>query len=156
MQTPTVTQIVTGALQLLQVRTAESPVTASEAEDGLTALNDMMNEWNVNGINVGYELLDDVEDLLHVQLGSVGAIKANLAVYIAPEYGKAVSGALQFRADVSKNSLRGAIKLNSAQFPDTLPIGSGNEGNNFTPDGDAPGNLRSSRFYPANNRSKCN
>lgn len=155
MQTPTVTEVVTGALQLLEIRTAESPIEANEAEDGLTALNDMMNEWNVDGINIGYESLDNVEDLLHVKLGSVGAIKANLAIYIAPEYGKAVSSALALRAKTSKNSLRGAIKLNDAEFPDTLPIGSGNEENNFTPDGDAPGGLRSSRFYPTNNRSKC-
>ena len=156
MQTPTVTEVVTGALQLLEIRTAESPIEPNEAEDGLTALNDMMNEWNVDGINVGYESLDNVEDQLHVKLGSIGAIKANLAIYIAPEYGKAVSSSLVRRARSGKNSLRGAIKLNDAEFPDTLPIGSGNEGNNFTADGDAPGNLRSSRFYPANNRSKCN
>ena len=156
MQTPTVTEVVTGALVLLEIRTAEAPIEPNEAEDGLTALNDMMNEWNVDGINVGYESLDNVEDQLHVKLGSIGAIKANLAIYIAPEYGKAVSSDLVRRARSGKNSLRGAIKLNDAEFPDTLPIGSGNEGNNFTADGDAPGNLRSSRFYPANNRSKCN
>ena len=156
MQTPTVTEVVTGALQLLEIRTAESPIEANEAEDGLTALNDMMNEWNVDGINVGYESLDNVEDRLHVKLGAVGAIKANLAVYIAPEYGKSVSAALALRAKTSKRSLRGAIKLNDAEFPDTLPIGSGNENNNFVAGGDVPGGLRSSRFYPANNRSKCN
>ncbi len=152
----TVTEVVTGALVLLEIRTAESAITAAEAEDGLTALNDMMNEWNVDGINIGYETLDNVEDELFVTLGSLGAIKANLAIYIAPEYGRIVTAELTKRAAVSKRSLRASIPLNGSQFPDTLPIGSGNEGNNFTADGDSPGGLRSSRFYPSNVRTKCN
>jgi hypothetical protein len=153
---PTVTEVVGGALQLLEIRTAESGVEAVEAEDGLTSLNDMMNEWNVDGINIGYETLDSVEDELFVTLGSIGAIKANLAVYIAPEYGRVVSDSLRERAKRSKRSLRASIPLNQSQYPDTLPVGSGNEENNFTPDGDSPGGLRDSRFYPSNIERKCN
>lgn len=152
----TVTEVVTGALILLEVKVAEAAITAPEAEDGLVSLNDMMNEWNVDGINVGYETLDSIDDQLHVSLGSIGAIKANLAVYIAPEYGRTVSGTLEKRANRSKKSLRATIKINSSEFPDTLPIGSGNEDNNFVADGDSPGNLRSSKFYPTNTRRKCN
>lgn len=152
----TVTEIVSGALQLLEVRTAESAITSAEAEDGLVSLNDMMNEWNVDGINVGYETLDDIDDDLHVKLGSIGAIKSNLAVYIAPEYGRIVTPHLETRAIRSKRSLRASIPLNGSEFPDTLPIGSGNEDNNFVADGDQPGNLRTSKFYPANNTTKCN
>ena len=153
---PTVTEIVTGALSLLEVRTSESAITPEEAEDGLVSLNDMMNEWNVDGINIGYETLDSVEEQLHVTLGSVGAIKSNLAIYIAPEYGRVVSDSLETRAKRSKRSLRASIPLNQSQYPDTLPIGSGNEDNNFTPDGDSPGGLRDSRFYPSNVERKCN
>lgn len=152
----TVTEIVSGALQLLEVRTAESAIEAPEAEDGLTSLNDMMNEWNVDGIDVGYETLDDVDDELFVDLGSIGAIKANLAVYIAPEYGRVVSTSLEMRARRSKRSLRASIPLNGSDYPDTLPIGSGNENNNFVSDGDSPSTLRDSRFYPTNTRRRCN
>ena len=151
----TVTEIVSGALKLLEVKTAESAVTAEEVQDGLSALNDMMNEWNVDGINIGYETLDDADDELFVILGSIGAIKANLAVYIAPEYGRVVTDSLALRAKRSKRSLRAAIPLAHSQYPDTLPIGSGNEGNNFTPDGDTPRGLRDSRFYPSNIERDC-
>ena len=51
--------------------------------------------------------------------------------------------------------VRGSIKLNSSEYPDTLPIGSGNEDNTFVADGDSPGNLRSSKFYPRNTNPKC-
>lgn len=153
---PTVLDIVTAALRLLEVRTAESPVTASESLDGLESLNDMMNEWNVDGIDVGYESLESPSDLVDVNLGSLGAIKSNLAVYIAPEYGRIVTPGLEKRAKRSKTSLRTSIKLNPSEYPDTLPIGSGNEDNTYVGDGDAPGNLRNSRFYPSNERRRCN
>lgn len=152
----TVLEVVTGALKLLEVRPAESPVTSAEAEDGLIALNDMMNEWNIDGINIGYETLDAIDDDLFVDLGAIGAIKANLAIYIAPEYGRIVSPDLADRAANSKKALRTSIPLNSSDYPDTLPVGSGNEDNNFVTDGDVPGNLRSSHFYPSNRRSRCN
>ena len=152
----TVTEVVTGALRLLEVVAAEAAITSAEAEDGLTSLNDMMNEWNVDGIDIGYETLENIEDDLFVSLGSIGAIKANLAVYIAPEYGRIVSSELTARAIKSKRSVRGSIKLNSSHLPDTLPIGSGNEHNNFVADGDRAGNLRTSKFYPNNTDTKCN
>jgi len=152
----TVTEVVKGALLLLEVRAAESAVTAAEADDGLNSLNDMMNEWNIDGINVGYETLETTDQELYVNTGSLGAIKANLAVYIAPEYGRVVSDSLQKRADRGKKALRASIQLNQSQYPDTLPIGSGNEDNNYTPDGDSPGNINSSRFYPSNVQNKCN
>ncbi len=152
----TVLDIVTGALQLLEVRVAESGVTSAEGVDGLAALNDMMNEWNVDGIDVGYETLDDTADEIFVDLGSIGAMKAGLAIYIAPEYGKTPSLILERRARRSKNSLRASIAINPSQLPDTLPVGSGNEDNNFVADGDAPGNVRSSRFFPSNVRRQCN
>jgi hypothetical protein len=151
----TALDVITGALKLLEVKTDESAVTASEAEDGLTALNDMMNEWNVDGINIGYESLEDTEDTLYVNLGAIGAMKSNLAVYIAPEYGRVVTPSLEMRAKNSKKALRASIPLNPAEYPDSLPVGSGNEGNNYTADGDSPGNLRDSRFYPPNRTRRC-
>jgi hypothetical protein len=151
---PTVTEIVRGALLLLGVKPSESAITPEEAEDGLNSLNEMMNEWNVNGLDVGYETLDAVTDRLYVELGSIGAIKANLAVYIAPEYDREVSASLDRRARRSKNALRGSIVLNPSQFPDSLPVGSGNEDNYTQVNGDKNANLRDSRFYPANRRCR--
>jgi len=153
--TNTVTEIVSGALRLLEVKTSESAITPDEVADGLVALNDMMNEWNVDGINIGYETLADADDELFVTLGSIGAIKAGLAVYIAPEYGRVVTPELALRAKRSKRSLRASIPLNQSAYPDTLPVGSGNEDNNFTPNGDTPGGLRDSRFYPSNVERNC-
>lgn len=150
-----VNQVVSGALVLLGVRVAESALEPNEAEDGLTALNDMMEEWDIDGINVGYEALDDVQDELYVKKGALGPIKANLAIYIADEYGRAVTPSLQMRARRGKNTLRGSISFNETEYPDSLPRGSGNQDNNYLADGDIPGGLRNSRFYPRNKRRQC-
>lgn len=152
----TVLNVVSGALKLLEIKVSESALTAEEGQDGLVSLNDMMAEWSEDGIDIGYEELDDTDDELFVNAGSLGAIKSNLAMYIAPEYGRLVSPMLEARAENGKKALRASIPLNPAQYPDTLPIGSGNEENNFTSDGDSPGNLFSRRFYPSNKRRKCN
>ena len=153
----TVLDVVTGALQLLEVQTAESPVEPVESADGLISLNDMMNEWNVDGIDVGYprEGLTSTTDILRVRIGSIGAIKANLAIYFAPEYGRIVTPVLQQRADKGKTALRSSLAIKSLAFPDTLPIGSGNEDNNDSADGDVPGGFNSRRFYPSNANRDC-
>ena len=151
----TALDVITGAVVLLGVRTAESPLEPSEAEDGLVALNDMLNEWNLDDIDIGFETIDDVQDELFVDTGTEGAIKSNLAVYIAPEYGRIVSDALAFRAKTGKAAVRGSISLRPLEFPDTLPVGSGNERNNRVPDGDKGGGSIGRRFFPSNAARKC-
>lgn len=146
---------ITGGLILLGVRTAESPIEPSEAQDGLNSLNDMLNEWNLDDIDIGFETVDDVDDELFVDTGTLGGIKSNLAVYMAPEYGRVVSSVLALRAKTSKAIIRGSLSLRPLDFPDTLPVGSGNERNNRVPDGDVGGGTIGRRFYPSNARRKC-
>ena len=153
---PKVGSIVEASLTMLGIRLSQAALEADEAVDGLFSLNDMMAEWEVDGINVGYEALDETTDIIHVSAAAIAAIKPNLAIYLAPEYGRIVTNALLRRAKNSKKALRSSIQLRRAQFPDTLPIGSGNEDNNFGADGDSAGSLRSSKFYPSNEEGQCN
>lgn len=153
---PKVGSIVENALTMLGIRLAQAALTAEEAVDGLFSLNDMMAEWELDGINVGYEALDETTDIIHVIPGAIAAIKPNLAIYLAPEYGRIVTASLEKRARSSKRALRSSIQLRRAQFPDTLPIGSGNENNNFVANGDRNGNGRgNNRFYPSNEEGQC-
>ncbi len=151
----TALDVITKAHVLLGIRAAESPLEPNEAEDGLESLNDMLNEWNIENIDIGFETVDDLQDELFVDTGTEGAIKSNLAVYIAPEYGRIVSDALARRASTSKKAVRGSLSLRPLEFPDTLPIGSGNEQNNRVPDGDKGGGQIGRRFYPSNADRKC-
>ena len=151
----TALEIITGAVKLLKVKTAESPLEDNEAQDGLVALNDMLNEWNLEDIDIGFETIDDLQDELFLDTGTEGAVKANLAVYIAPEYKTIVSDLLLLRARTSKKAVRGSLSLRPLDFPDTLPLGSGNERNNRVSDGDAGGGTIGRRFYPSNAARKC-
>lgn len=150
----TASDIVSGALKLLGVRAAESPIEDNEAQDGLVALNDMMAEWQIRNLCIGFEEVTDINDEIYVDAGTEGAIKANLAVWMAPEYNRPVSFDLQRRADRGITSIYGAVIDFSTEFPDSLPIGSGNESSNYQTDGDVP-NSRSHHFYPPNSKNSC-
>ncbi len=155
----TARQVVNGAIKLLAVRPAESPLTDAELIDGLEAMNDMLNEWKDDGIYIDFETVDDLDETLYVDEGVIGAIKSNLAIYISPEYSdKGIPQWLAQRAIDSKKTVRAKRleeNLERSMYPDTLPVGSGNEWNNNVPDGDSAGNTLDSRFYPPNRRGKC-
>ena len=149
-------EVITGALVLLGIRTAQSPIEAGEAQDGLLSLNDMMNEFVADGIDIGFENLEDIQETIFVDDCAIGPIKALLAQYIAPEYSRVVTPMLQRRIDRAPGILRTLVATKAAEYPDTLPRGSGNEYNNYSADGDSAGNGYTSRFYPANRPDKCN
>lgn len=149
----TARDIVVGALRLLGVKPAESPISAAEIQDGLESLNDMMAEWEERSIFTGFSALGTADDPVEVPDSAIGAIKANLAIYIAPEYDKSVSVELAKRAKDGLTSVRASlIEVAASEYPDSLPVGSGNHENSYTTNGDVPGNVTDSRFYPENEK----
>jgi len=147
----TVNDVVSTALRLLKVKDAESEITAKEARDGLESLNDMMNEWEEAGLETGFVTLNDVNATLEVPESTLGAIKAKLALYIAPEYEANISPQLMQRARMSFIRLRDRLDtIQGTEFPATLPVGSGNEEYFHSPNGDAPGDLVDRTFFPDN------
>lgn len=133
---------VTRALQKLGVRTAESPIEATEMQDGLDALNDMMISWEMSGLMLGFSVVADKDDEVRVPRYAHAAIKAELAVVLGPEYMKQPSVVLLAEADARKDELMIAvIKIGEVEYPDTLPMGSGNTCSGFVTD---------RRFFPAN------
>lgn len=152
----TAREVISGGLRLLSIRPAESPITDAEVADGVESLNDMLNEWKADGIDIDWETVTDADERLYVDESVIGPIKSNFAIYVAPEYSAEVPPWLAMRADEGKKTVRAAkLNLESLSFPDTLPVGSGNEWNNYVPDGDSPGNVVPTRFYPKNLPRKC-
>lgn len=109
------------------IKPAESPLSDSEYQDGLDVLNDMLALWDANSVLEGVPLMDNTEDTVDCPRYAEGAIKAGLAIAIAGEYDRAVTQAMaadwtdKFEGLVAANT-----DLSSIDFPDTLPIGSGN------------------------------
>lgn len=155
----TVTEIISGSLKLLGVRAAESQVQPVEIQDGMESLNDMMNQLIVDGIDIGFEAVEAVDEEVFVDDGAIGPIKALLAEYIDPEYaptgGTRITPALAKRIRAAPTILRALVPTRATQFPDSLPTGSGNETNYYNPDGDSA-NVFHNRFFPANIDDKCN
>ena len=133
---------ITRALQKIGVRTSESPIEASEMQDGLDALNDMLISWEMSGLMLGFEPVADKDDEVRVPRFAHAAIKAELAVILGPEYSKPANPVLLAEAQGRKDELMTAvIKIGNVEYPDTLPVGSGNTCSGFVTD---------RRFFPAN------
>lgn len=135
----TVEKVTRQALQRILVQASEAEMQASEYQDAIDALNNMMAAWEANGIRLGYTPVNSLSDTVTVAPGAIRGIIANLAVEVAPDYDGTVTPALATQAAAGLDTCRklGRVSI-SSQFPSTLPRGSGsrsdvNTGAFFTP-----------------------
>jgi hypothetical protein len=97
----------------------------------LRRLDAMMATWNAKGIRLGYPLPSspqdsDLDTETQVPDSANEAIVANLAIRIAPQYGKQVQIDTRTTAKFGYDTLlaRATFPLEQ-QFPRTLPLGAG-------------------------------
>lgn len=139
----TALRIIERAFSKIGVRASETPLTASEVEDGLDTLNDLLSEWGTTGTLKGAVPVSGVGVELEIPRYSLGAVKANLAIRLAPEYDRPVTQGMAFDATDSVNKLvKAEINLSNVPFPGTLPVGEANTdgqevitGRDFFPEG---------------------
>lgn len=124
--------IIKAALSKIGVRNSEVALTTTQINDAISELNDMLTQWDSTSLPLGYTIISNGADIVTTPDWSHGAIKSNLAARLAPEYGKEISITLgaQILADFKNLQLR-IIEAPEVFFPDTLPIGSGNQINDF-------------------------
>lgn len=121
------------ALQELIVRQVEAPIEADEVQDAVLYMNLMMAEFAADGINLGYTEINDLGDDVTIPDGAVMGMIKNLAVYLAAQFGVNIPVDLAVLAKSGKNTMRNiAVKVIPSSFPSTLPIGSGNEDDQYT------------------------
>lgn len=104
-----------------------------QLQSALTRLDAMLAEWNAKGLRLGYSLPSspqdsDLDEPTFAPDSAWEAIITNLAIRIAPGYGKGVSPDTKQTAKAAYNTLlqRAAFPLEQ-QFPNTMPIGQGNK-----------------------------
>ena len=132
--------IINRALSLLGVKTAGVELTNDEINDGIEVLNDMMLEFDVGGLRLGYSVVSSSSDLITSPDWSHAMMKSQLALRLAPEYDRTVSPALFKQAkDALRTVKKKVIRIGAVSYPSTYPIGSGNE--IYTTDSQYP-------FYP--------
>jgi hypothetical protein len=122
------TQFVTRALGRLGIKAAETSLEASELQDGLDSLNDMLINWEESGYLMGFSPIANLTDEVRVPRGANAAIIDSLAIVLAPEYSRPISPALAASAEMHFNNMLNAIvHIGAANMPSTLPKGAGNE-----------------------------
>lgn len=135
-------EVVQDAFEEIGVKTAEVPLTDDELQSGIRRCNDMLTEWDDIGIIVGYNPVLNGDDIIEVDRNAVAAIKYNLAIRLAPSFQKIVGSALAALASGTLDVLMASnTDISNIAYPDTLPLGSGNQ---------CSSNDTDRRFFPNN------
>lgn len=126
--TITAIDIINRALSKLGVKRAGVELTEEEINDSIDELNDMMLEIDATGVKLGYTIVSDKTDVITAPDWAYGAIRSNLAVRMAHDFDIAITPALAQQAEASWEAvLQRVVEVGPVQFPDIMPIGSGNE-----------------------------
>lgn len=136
----TAAQVLKAALQRILVQASEAELEPDEFSDAIFAMNNYMLALDADGINLGYTEVTDLSDIITIPTGALRGLIANVAIEVAPDYdGSITPGLVEAAKSGLKSMEKLGVSMGSSEFPSTLPIGSGNEGNG----------TRTQRFYPA-------
>jgi hypothetical protein len=95
-------------------------------------MNNYMSELDASGVQLGYTTVSDLGDEVTIPTGALRGLIANMAVEVAPDYNGVISAGLAKAARDGFNTMRLiGQSMGKSSYPCTLPIGSGNENNDF-------------------------
>ena len=120
-------------LQEILVQATEADLEPSEVDDTIFFMNNYMTELDANGAKLGYTIVSNVADEITVAAGAINGIIKNVAVMIAPQFDSSVvtNDLIRQARDSLSTLYRLGVSLEPMVFPSTLPIGSGNEHDDF-------------------------
>lgn len=125
----TALSLVTDSLEAILIQASEQSVQPADFRTGIRYLNRMMNEFDAQGLALGYTVVDDPDDLITVPAGALNGIMFNLAVRLSVPYDMPISPGLAIAARDGMQALRKVgFQILPSSFGSTLPLGSGNEG----------------------------
>lgn len=138
-------EFVRRALIKAGIRTAESPLSSDEIQDGLEQFNDMMSAIEPS-LQLGFVPLENATDTVTIPREANAYVKAVLAIYFTSEYGRVASPVLTAEASNMYDALLTAIvTIPDVGYPSTLPLGSGNVNSDL--------DVFDARFFPADKQS---
>lgn len=103
----TVSDLIKGALKEIGVLASGEDPDASDSDDALTILNEMIAGWEMEGIAIGAQTWT-LATAIPLPANHTGAIRYNLAVRLAPSYGSQVSNLTVQMADDGYRNLQTA------------------------------------------------
>lgn len=126
-------QFVAAAFEEIGLASYAFDLQPQQFESALRRLDAMMASWNALGIRLGYPLpsspqFSDIDAESEVPDSANEAIITNMAVRLAPGYGKEVRPETKATAKETYNTLlsRAAVPMEQ-QLPSTMPSGAGNK-----------------------------
>lgn len=123
----TVAQVLKQALQEILTQASEAPLEADEYQDAIFVLNTMMNEFEGNGLNLGWSDVSNLADEITSPASINSSIVSNVAIRLAPQFMGSVTPELMRKAELGlKIMAKVGISIEPTEFANTLPIGSGN------------------------------
>ena len=124
-------QFVTAAFEEIGLASYVFDLQPQDLETALRRLDAMIAEWNAKGIRLGYPLpgspqFSDIDAQSEVPDSANEAIICNLAMRLAPGFGKTLNALTASTAKMGYNTLlaRATMPMEQ-QFPRTLPAGAG-------------------------------
>lgn len=78
--------VITDALRLANVINERETPSSTKGETGLTLLNDMMSDWEQDGIELGYFPQTLLSDTIPIEDANLRGVKYNLARVVAGYY----------------------------------------------------------------------
>lgn len=126
-------QFVAAAFEEIGLASYVFDLQPEQLQSALRRLDAMMADWNGKGIRLGYPLPgspqdSDLDEPSEVPDSANEAIITNLAIRIAPGYGKVVMPETKAVAKDSYNTLlQRATMPPEQQLPATMPAGAGNK-----------------------------
>lgn len=127
-------QIIEQAFAEIGLASYSFDIQPDQMEDALRRLDNMMALWNSKGIRLGYPIpsspgASDVDEETGVSDDALEAMSLNLAVRIAPAYGKTPMPDTKANASLGyKTLLMNSARPQEMQIdPMTIPAGAGNK-----------------------------
>ena len=126
-------QFVTQAFEEIGLAAYVFDLTPEQLEGALRRLDSMMASWNAKGIRLGYPISSspqsgDLDQPTDVPDSSNEAIFLNLAIRIAPGFGKSLSADTKSAAKSAYDTLLSIAAMPlEQQLPGTMPAGAGNK-----------------------------
>lgn len=124
-------QFVTAAFEEIGLASYVFDLQPQDLETALRRLDAMIAEWNAKGIRLGYPIpgspqFSDIDAQSEVPDSANEAIICNLAMRLAPGFGKTLNALTASTAKMGYNTLlsRATMPMEQ-QFPRTLPAGAG-------------------------------
>jgi hypothetical protein len=123
-------EVIGDALRELQLVAETQTPSAEQGEHGLRKLNDLIEAWTEDGIELGYFAQSDTTADCPVPLWALRAVKVCLAPELAPAYGATVSRELALKISDAYTALLRKCLVEGAQPAnmDHMPLGAGHLG----------------------------